>query len=326
MGYGRPNTGEERVDFLSEKLNAFGIDFNNVLGYFINNEAPVKYYPYVEMLFDTTEGEEDGEIMVLGGHESMLLPRDYIEIGYKTKAIDSSNKTGLLLDSKQWSQHTASKRLGGAKTVLPGGAIFNLSTPGSGAENTRTVVGMSSWLTFLPDDTIEAVTAGKNEYNLNVQISRNEALYRQVLNAFNNLDIVQFIGGEKVLYEQRGSQRISGTSGQATSGDEKYWLKQNLEDGAGFNREPSSKEEAMAIRSKNTNEADLDVVTEKEERIYYRVYSDVEGNVYVSKGDSVEGTSSTRGEVIGEISKEEDIQSLLDQSTEIQALDNRTKA
>lgn len=325
VGYGKPNKGADKVDFKSKNLNAFGIDFEHVKGFPVNNTTAIKAYPYVEMLFDTTMGLQEQKIMTLAGHESEFIPNDYIEIGYKTYYAGGDNKTGLLLQSKQWSVHERSKKLGAKNTVLPGGAVYRLITPSGGkAGNTRTKVGMSSWLTFLPNDTIKAVTAGADKYNGDAQNKRNEELYKQVLNSFNNLDIVQIVNGEQVLQERAGSQVIKGTSGKPTSRDKKYWLEQNLIDGAGKGK-PVSIDEAIKVRSPKPNEADLDITDTKEERIYYRIYSDIEGNVYLSKGSSADGTMPGKGQILGQISKGEKADALIAKNKEIKALNNRTK-
>lgn len=325
VGYGKPNTGNADVTFKSQNLNAFGIDFQNVQGFAINNKSAIKLYPYVEMLFDTTTGLTDQKVFTLGGHESNFVPKDYVEIGYKTYSVDADNSTGLLLQSKQWSVHSAASKLGKQNTVLPGGAIYRLITPTNAGKNTRTLVGMSSWLTFLPADTIEAVVEGKEKYSGTAQNNRNEALYRQVLNSFNNLDIVQIVNNTQVLQEKAGTQVVPNTSGQPTSSDAKYWLRQNLLDGSGKNA-PAKVDDAIKVNSTKTNEADLDVISTKEARTYYRIYSDVQGNVYVSKSTtSAADTAPGKGTILGKISKTEGEADLLAKNTEIQALNNRTK-
>lgn len=325
VGYGKPNTGNADVTFKSQNLKAFGVDFQNVQGFAINNKSAIKLYPYVEMLFDTTTGLTDQKVFTLGGHESNFVPKDYVEIGYKTYSVDADNSTGLLLQSKQWSVHSAASKLGKQNTVLPGGAIYRLITPTNAGKNTRTLVGMSSWLTFLPADTIEAVVEGKEKYSGTAQNNRNEALYRQVLNSFNNLDIVQIVNNTQVLQEKAGTQVVPNTSGQPTSSDAKYWLRQNLLDGSGKNA-PAKVDDAIKVNSTKTNEADLDVISTKEARTYYRIYSDIQGNVYVSKSTtSAADTAPGKGTILGKISKTEGEADLLAKNTEIQALNNRTK-
>lgn len=330
VGYGSENIGNAKVEFNSQNLNAFGKDFTHVQGFAINNTKGIEFYPYVEQFYDTTDGTKEGIVYTLGGHKSTFVPRDYVEIGYIVTAANSETQTGLVLQSKQWSTHQAALQLSGGKknVVLPGGAIYRLQTPGSGSSNTRTKIAMSSWLTFLPADTIDATIAGKDYYNGTAQNNRNEALYREVLNNLNSLDIVQVVGGTTVLQEQAGSQRVPGTSGQPTSKDAKYWLNQNIKDGTGSAAVPSSVDEAVKINSVKPNEADLDIIksTLKEERIYYRVYSDVKGNVYVSKSTvSADDTKPGSGTILGKITKQQGLSDLTAQNSEIAALNNRTK-
>lgn len=333
--YGEPNIGDKKVEFNSENLNAFGKDYTNVQGFVVNNTVPIEFYPYVEMFYDTTMGLTEQTVNVLSGHKSTIIPQDYVEIGYLTASVNSEAATGLLLQSQQWSTHQRAIQLaGGAKNkVLPGGAIYRLTTPGTGTNgNTRTRVAMSSWLTVLPGDTINATIAGKDLYNGTAQNNRNEDLYRQVLRSLNSLDVVQVVDGAEsattgvkgtqVLQEQAGTQRVPGTTGQPTSKDAKYWLKQNIADGV----DTATNDNAIKINSTATNEADLDIITTQEERIYYRVYSDVDGNVYVSKSlVSQADTAPGSGEILGKIDKTQSLEDLLALNTEIQALNNRTK-
>ena len=333
--YGEPNVGDQKVNFNSENLSAFGKDYTNVQGFVVNNTAPIEFYPYVEMFYDTTTGLTDQPVNVLAGHKSIIVPQDYVEIGYLTASANSETSTGLLLQSQQWSTHQRAIQLaGGAKNkVLPGGAIYRLTTPGTGTNgNTRTKVAMSSWLTVLPGDTINATLAGKDLYNGTAQNNRNEELYRQVLRSLNSLDIVQVVDGDtnattgvkgtQVLQEQAGTQKVPGTTEQPTSKDAKYWLKQNIADGV----DTATNDNAIKINSTATNEADLDIITTQEERIYYRVYSDVDGNVYVSKSlVSQADTAPGSGEILGKIDKTQSLEDLLALNSEIQALNNRTK-
>ena len=324
VGYGTQNVGNAKVTFKSENLTAFGIDYTNVVGYPINNTAPIKFYPYVEMLYDTTTGLKDQKVYVLGGHESTLVPQDYVEVGFKTTAYNAEHGTGLLLESQQWSTHASALKLGsslgngGKNKVLPGGAIYRLRTPSENGKNSRTTVAISSWLTFLPSDTINATTSGKTIYTGTIQNNKNEEMYREILRSFNSLDVVQVVNNTQLAQEQAGSQTV--VNGQKTSTSAKYWLKQNLTDGAGVD----SVANAMKINSKVTNEADLDIVSQKEARTYYRIYSDVNGNVYVSKSTkSQEDTAPGKGQVIAKISKTQGLNDLL-KVTEVKALNNRT--
>lgn len=325
VGYGTAGIGDKKVDFKSTNLKVGNDEYQQVQGFPINNTRTIEFYPYVEMLYDTTTGLQDQKINVLGGHKSTLVPQDYVEIGYLPKAANGETSTGLLLQSKQWSTHQAALSLaGGAKNkVLPGGAIYRLTTPGGGsAGNTRTKVAMSSWLTFLPGDTINATIAGKDVYNGTEQNKKNEELYKQVLRSLNSLDVLQIVEGEQVLQEKAGTQKVKNTSGQPTSKDPKYWLKQNEQDG----KDATTIDNAILINSVKTNEADLDIITTAENRIYYRIYSKVDGSVYVTKSTTSQAdTAEGKGQILGKITKTQGLNELLAQNDEIKALNNRTK-
>ncbi len=360
VGYGKPNTGNKDVSFKpntsTDKIDAFGIKFDNVTGFPINNKTSVKFYPYVEMLFDTTMGQTDQSVYVLAGHPSTFIPKDYVEIGYKTYSggkAGTNHATGLLLQSQQWSTHAKALNLGPRDTVLPGGAIYRLITPkkspnNSSTPNVRTQVCLTTWQTFLPNDTIEATLDSdkvKASYSGTAQDNRRKALFAQIANAFNNLDIVQHVAGNQkkdaiddhVLYEKRGKKEgiVKGTSGQPTSTDTKYWLKQNgvagkantdanpIFDGTGKVK-PATLEEAIKVKSALTNEADLDVTATEVKKTYYRIRSDSNGNVYVSKSyTSQEDTMSGKGTVLAQATKTEGESKLL-ANAEVKALNDRT--
>lgn len=327
VGYGTAGVGNEKVTFKSSNLNAFGKEYTNVTGFPINNTKNMEFWPYVEMVYDTSTAARDQKVYVLGGHKSTMVPQDYVEIGYLPVAANSETSTGLLMQSQQWSTHQAATTLaGGVKNkVLPGGAIYRLTTPGAGTGSSKaTTIAVSSWLTFFPNDTINATVAGKDVYNGASQNTKNEALYRQVLNSLNSLDVLQIVNNTQVLQEKAGSQKVTGTSNQPTSKDTKYWLTQNIKDGTGNSGVPASDAAATKISSVKPNEAELDITNSKEERIYYRIYSDTAGNVYVSKSTaSADATKPGSGGIIAQINKTQGLNDLL-KTTEVKALNNRT--
>lgn len=343
--YGNPNSGTANASgYISQNLRAFGQEYMNVKGTPIKHDVQIKFWPYVEMLYDTNS-TKNNSVYVLGGHESAVAVNDYVEVGYltardrKVNLVDYDNGTGLRLESQQWSTHSRAQKLSEMldkecrkNSVLPGGAIYRLRTPTNGSgnqENARTQVVISNWFTFLPTDTENAVTAGATSYSGSAGNDRKNHIINSAEANLENLNVVLNVNGTDVIHGEK--QKIDGTAsktGGGTSTDTKYELQ--LVDG-----------NKVADTTK-ANQADLDIVktqkdangtpVNREENIYYRVYSDTKGNVYVSKSTvSASDTAPGKGTILGMINKTESFSDLVKNwetdanANEIMALNNRTK-
>ena len=81
--------------------------------------------------------------------ESSILPSDAVEVGWK----NNNEGESLMLTSQQWSLHQKAVNGGqawnGANQVLPGGAIYQLSTP----SNNLTTVDLVTYQTVVDQKT-----------------------------------------------------------------------------------------------------------------------------------------------------------------------------
>lgn len=334
--YGEANVSEVRNQVQSGNfVGTDGTVWNNAQGNVLHNAIPIRFTPYVEMYYDTTTTNEKNtgttkSIYVLGGHNSSMVANDYIEIGFNTYG-DGQHQTGLVLESTQWSTHATAVNNYGKNLVLPGGAIYTLTTPNSsGSGTSRTKIMVNQWLTVVPDDLLQNLVdeEARTYYSVEAQQQRADDLYRTIAKSLNSLDIVQYVNGQAIL-----QQGFTGTtpSGQALSQDSKYWLQQGIQDG---NADTSSWAGVSAMTSTVSNEADLDITARSNDKITaYRVYADTNGNVTVKKAvasgtSSSEAVANTAPTVQGQtwsITKEQGVADLLAQSSELAELDNKTK-
>jgi hypothetical protein len=108
--YGEPNAGVEpatksdgTTDNISVTTAGKTYTYKNVYGTKIDNVTPIKFYPYVQMYYDTIlPAQNDQTINVLGGHQSEFKPNDFIEIGTYNKPLPGDGESaGLLLAGTQ---------------------------------------------------------------------------------------------------------------------------------------------------------------------------------------------------------------------------------
>lgn len=122
----------------------------------------IKFYPYIRMTYmvnslddatkeaqntDTNGYKQDvrKDTYVLSEWESQVLPSDAVRVEWKKGGQDEN----LLLTSQQWSVHQKAVNGGqdwnGKNQVLPGGAIYQLSTPKDG----WVTVGLTTYQTVI---------------------------------------------------------------------------------------------------------------------------------------------------------------------------------
>lgn len=102
---GRENSGNATTNFQPTSFKNNNVTFSNgnngkVTGYAVNNSKLIKFYPYIEMLYQIPNGME-GKVNVLAQHESSIKPVDYVDIGW----FNSNQSNSLTINSTQWSTH-----------------------------------------------------------------------------------------------------------------------------------------------------------------------------------------------------------------------------
>ena len=93
-----------------------------------------KYNPYVQMSYQTTEqaNTADGNIVyVLGSYEREFSAQAALKLSWK-ESYYSGTKYSMLVRSDQWQTHATALQKYGKNILLPGGAIYQVTTnPGS---------------------------------------------------------------------------------------------------------------------------------------------------------------------------------------------------
>lgn len=274
--------------------------FNHNTAY-SKTSANLSFYPYLKYVYYRKDSSSAEPVMVTSSNLSEFKVYNAIQAGvYKKREINAN------LDSTQWSTHARSLSflksygISDKRSVLPGGAIMDIDTFNPG----DTQIGLTIWQTCLPDTQVQAVQEGFKVSESEAREATN-ALIESVKKSISGYGLVQW--GETGIYKDMKSlmkvaeelhekTRVSFVKGNngTTQADNKYYLRH---DGEGSNR------------------ANFDCLDSRiENQHVYTIYSDVEGNVWVTK----DGTE------IGRISKTEKADSLLS-NAEIKILDDNTK-
>lgn len=263
--------------------------------------AGLSFYPYLKYTYYRKDSSSPEPVMVTSSNLSQFKVYNAIQTGVYKK-----NEININLDSTQWSTHARSMAfLKGAgisdkKSVLPGGAIQNLDSGQKG----DTQIGLTIWQTCLPDAQVQAVQEGFKVSETEAKEATN-ALIESVKKAISGYGLVQW--GQQGVYgdmkelmevaeELHENTKVSFVEGRGgkTSADDKYYLRH---DGDGSNR------------------ANFDCLDSRIENQYlYTIYSDVDGNVWVTKD----------GSELARISKTQDVSGLLS-NAELKLLDDNTK-
>lgn len=300
---GAQNSGSATSGNVTSSFTAGGVTFNHAKGYPISSENWIKFYPYVQMAYDTPATAVDGSgvvtraVNVLAAHESSIKPVDYVEVGW----TNSNPANSLTLNSTQWSTHKRAVDKWGKNNVLPGGAIYTLDTKSNVSK-----VGITTWQHYIPSDQINNVTAGNNYFTQAEAEERDKSLNNQIKSSLESVDVVQFVDRDATKSNAFGGIKLNAAGGQEvygnkTSNDPKYWLKRGT-----------------PVNSHKADEADLDIINESRTLTYYKVNADVNGKIYISK--STNGTTWT---TLDTLEKNQTANNIT--NTEAKALDDRTK-
>lgn len=185
---------------------------NNV----IQGKQQIKFYPYIRMTYminslddatkeaqntDNTGYKQDvrKDTYVISEYESSILPNDAITVGWESQK-DGEN---LLLTSQQWSVHkkaiaqadgTTSRGWQGKNQVLPGGAIYQLSTP----NGSRTMVNLTTYQTVVDEKARQEYltstsTLTGDEYTVKKVTEDHLSFVNDAKEILDNLKIVQWL-------------------------------------------------------------------------------------------------------------------------------------
>lgn len=307
-GYlGKAGEGLEIPERKAGNLSMFGKEFNQNKANYVTETGNFEFYPYINMNFETL-GTGLANVKITSENLSKVKGVSNVDVGvYK-----SSGKNPLELSSTQWSTHAKvhtfldGKSIADKDSVLPGGAMYNLK--GSNATDTvpQTWVGVRSYETCIPDELKVALDKADGIRTTSEAKSSGQELNKQTKEVIDNYQIVQWIAsgiynnmneldkaGDATLISGVGSADKFG--GNKLSTDIKYYLRE-METGS--------------------NRSDIDILEEKFNQVVYRVYSDVNGKVTVTK----DGTEL----VSAQLKATKDISSLL-ANAEVRLLEDKTK-
>lgn len=180
---------------------------NNV----IQSKQQIKFFPYIRMTYmlntldeatkeaqntDSTGYKQDvrKDTYVISEYESRILPSDAVEVGW-TNPKDGES---LMLTSQQWSLHqkaiNGSDGWQGRNQVLPGGAIYQLSTP----QGSRTTVHLKTYQTVVDEKARQEYltstsTLTGDEYTVKRVTADHLSFVNDAKETLDNLKIVQWV-------------------------------------------------------------------------------------------------------------------------------------
>lgn len=274
-GTNSKSSGNETKTSEIQTLTPFGGSTSyHSAGYMVQSSTPIQFYPYIRMTYQTTGSNVKHDVNVLSQFYSEILPNDFAEAAWYNPLESES----LKMSSAQWSLHARAVDGGqswnGRNQVLPGGAIYQLSTG-----NTPTKVSLVTWQTIVdePERSELAAALPQNEYTLSKANAEHKMFVEQAKLILENLRIVQWVNADadatnawtnngEAVKVTGGGQSLAplGLSG-TTSSEDKYYLKDD-----------SSADAA--------NEGDLDIIRGVDSQdVYFKVFADTSGNIYLAK-------------------------------------------
>lgn len=199
----------------------------------IQGKQQIKFYPYIRMTYminslddatkeaqntDNTGYTQDTrkDTYVISEYESSILPNDAVNVEWSNPKDGES----LLLTSQQWSVHqkavNGSDGWQGKNQVLPGGAIYQLSTP----NGSRTTVTLTTYQTVVDEKARQEYLTASNtlsgdEYTVKKVTEDHLSFVNDAKEILDNLKVVQWVhnpGDSSVL----NGKTLSNTFGSNT--------------------------------------------------------------------------------------------------------------
>ncbi|WP_313130975.1 hypothetical protein [Anaerocolumna sp.] len=307
------NIGIESSDILADKFDIKGHTFINPSRYIIEPEDNIVFYPYIKMNY--TIGNTTKDAYVLSKDMSVLKNSEFIEIGYSKTGKSSFN---LLMESNLWNSHRRTSQfisengIKDRRSVLPGGAVYSLQEQ---PKNT-TYVGVRTWQTVIPDSELNHVANGADYYSSEKAYQRRNSLVEDINKNIEQYKLTQYIQQgiekeqKKIIGDGTALNKIASGISQKVfenqlSKDAKYYLRSNV-----------STKEANSNAIFTAGDSNSQLVRTVE----YKINSNTEGNVYLYKM-----VNNGAKEMIGQISKIQTAEDMIQQSEEIKELDDKTK-
>ena len=303
----------------------------------IQCKQEIKFYPYIRMTYmvnsldDAIKEEENTyetgynqdvrkDTYVLSEWESSVLPSDAVTVSWKNKNEDES----LLITSQQWSVHqkavNGSEVWNGKNQVLPGGAIYQLSTP----KDNWTTVNITTYQTVVDQKARSeylSSTLSGDEYTESKVAQDHLDFINDAKEVLDNLKLVQWVnknpGASKawtqdfVAKPSQGIVKIldgtsittvdlsglRGGSKKNPNDDQKYYMRQqtqlsNYQQVTKLSEWTKTIDDAQSIKEQ-PYEGDMDVFNMKHETTVYKLFMDTSGDVHLASMTKKYGTNDT---------------------------------
>lgn len=309
----------------------------------IQGKQQIKFYPYIKMTYmtnslklaeleeantDTYVNKTRYETYVLSEWESSILPSDAVEVGWK----NNNEGESLMLTSQQWSLHQKAVNGGqawnGANQVLPGGAIYQLSTP----SNNLTTVDLVTYQTVVDQKTRQYLssTLSGDEYTEAKVAQDHTDFVNDVKETIDNLRIVQWVRalserewknlqgkpassipnawpidwaenpGDGSICVRGGGESLNELDlPGVTSSETKYYMHKAAEllDYQSAELKDITKD-IMSGSQETASEGDLDIISLSNTTTVFKVFTDTAGNVYMA---SVSATGTDNEQIITDL-------------------------
>lgn len=249
----------------------------------------IDFYTYLRMSFQKTmdgigswPGYTSMErcVYVLSDKKSTIIPTDSAEISWYNKT-QADGKFGLQMTSAQWATH--SKAVDGSanwkvkNTVLPGGALFTLSTI-----DTESWVKSITYNTLVEEKSRQWITlSDPSDYTSSSIITETGDYLNQLRKSLEGFRLEQFVS-TAVTDTNAWDSRDAGKTVEITNGGEPL-------DNLGLSGRTASTDSkyrlvaATAGSTKGSSEGDIDILRENHTTTVYKGFTDVQGDVYIAQ-------------------------------------------
>lgn len=126
-----------------------------------------KYNPYVQMSYQTTEqaNTTDGSIVyVLGSYEREFNAQAALKLSWKENYYSGTNYS-MLVRQDQWSTHATAMQKYGKNILLPGGAIYQVTTNPSSGTTLGGTLTLEAWYPDILPEYKDGMVTIPNDWN-----------------------------------------------------------------------------------------------------------------------------------------------------------------
>jgi hypothetical protein len=193
----------------------------------------------------------------------------------------------LIITSTQWSGHKRAVEGNdgwqGNNQVLPGGATYFLANGERLPE-----VRVETWQTIMDNKERSALSEslGSNVYTLNTAIEEHDKIANNLKDSLEGLKVVQWVNGDhKATNAWTGSKAVKVEGGGVSLTR------------LGLNNKTSNEKKHYLTGTEGASSPYLDVMGSlKNDNIYFKIFADTQGNIYLSYSTSIEALKNATGD------------------------------